>query len=107
MRSAGRRVERSTLLASAIVGTAELRIVVSSDSMRNATATSHGNNRIPDVCGGGVGDPGITGGAHVGPGLIRSSRDVKIRANSPRSSQHQRSSQRAESVSTLRRALYG
>jgi hypothetical protein len=31
------------------------RIVVSSDSMKNATATSHGNNRL-DASEGGAGD---------------------------------------------------
>ena len=37
--------------ASAIVGTAVLRIVVSSDSMKNATATSHGRRRFRDSFG--------------------------------------------------------
>src|SRR5579862_1300880 len=36
----------ATLRASAMVGTAVLRIVVSSDSMKNATATSHGKSRL-------------------------------------------------------------
>jgi hypothetical protein len=35
-----------TLRAAEIVGTAVFRIVVSSDSMKNATATSHGNSRL-------------------------------------------------------------
>src|SRR5438270_5470717 len=38
----------ATLSAAAMVGTAVFRIVVSSDSMKNATATSHGNNRRPE-----------------------------------------------------------
>jgi len=33
-----------TLSAAEIAGTAVLRIVVSNDSMKNATATSHGSN---------------------------------------------------------------
>src|SRR5580692_9389466 len=33
--------------ADATTGTAVLRIVVSSDSMKNATATSHGSSRLP------------------------------------------------------------
>ena len=36
----------ATLSAAAMVGTAVFRIVVSSDSMKNATATSHGNSRL-------------------------------------------------------------
>src|SRR5580692_8594683 len=39
----------ATFRASAIVGTAVFRIVVSSDSMKNATATSHGNSRLLDA----------------------------------------------------------
>src|ERR1700722_17496953 len=40
---------RGTILsASAIVGTAVFRIVVSSDSMKKATATSHGRSRLRD-----------------------------------------------------------
>jgi hypothetical protein len=35
-----------TWSAAEIAGTAVLRIVVSSDSMKNATATSQGNNRL-------------------------------------------------------------
>ena len=38
----------ATLSAAAMVGTAVFRIVVSSDSMKNATATSHGNSRLLD-----------------------------------------------------------
>ena len=37
----------ATLSAAAMVGTAVFRIVVSSDSMKNATATSHGNSLLP------------------------------------------------------------
>src|SRR6202042_2594761 len=37
----------ATFRAAAIVGTAVFRIVVSSDSMKNATATSHGNICLP------------------------------------------------------------
>src|ERR1035438_9366416 len=36
----------ATLRASAIEGTAVFKIVVSSDSMKNATAISHGNSRM-------------------------------------------------------------
>ncbi len=36
----------ATWSASAMVGTAVLRMVVSSDSMKNATATSHGRIRF-------------------------------------------------------------
>src|ERR1022692_4868507 len=39
--------------ASAIVGTAVFRIVESSDSMKNATATSHGSSNFADSIGGG------------------------------------------------------
>ena len=38
----------ATLSASAMAGTAVFRIVVSSDSMKKATATSHGNSRLLD-----------------------------------------------------------
>ena len=44
----------ATPSALAIVGTAVFRIVVSSDSMKKATATSHGNNRFKD-------SPGVSG----------------------------------------------
>src|SRR5579863_2880522 len=40
----------ATLSALAMAGTAVLRIVVSSDSMKNATATSHGSSRLLDSC---------------------------------------------------------
>jgi hypothetical protein len=36
-----------TLSAAEIAGTAVFRIVVSNDSIKNATATSHGNRRLP------------------------------------------------------------
>ena len=39
----------ATLSACAMAGTAVFRIVVSSDSMKNATATSHGNRRLLEV----------------------------------------------------------
>ena len=41
----------ATLSASEIAGTAVFRIVVSSDSIKNATATSHGKNRLLDADG--------------------------------------------------------
>ena len=48
----------TTPSASAIVGTAVFRIVVSSASMRNATATIHGRSRLTEGAGGG-GTPGV------------------------------------------------
>jgi hypothetical protein len=42
----------ATLRAAAIAGTAVLRIVVSNDSIKNATATNHGNNRLAAADGG-------------------------------------------------------
>ena len=44
----------TTPSAFAIVGTAVFRIVVSTDSMKNATATSHGSKRLMDGEGKGV-----------------------------------------------------
>src|SRR5207247_10208058 len=41
----------ATASAFAMAGTAVFRIVVSSDSMKKATATSHGNNRFTDLLG--------------------------------------------------------
>ena len=38
----------TTSSASAIVGTAVFRMVVSIDSIRNATATSHGSRRLTE-----------------------------------------------------------
>jgi hypothetical protein len=46
----------ATPSALAMAGTAVLSTVVSSDSMKNATATSHGSNRFTD-------SPGAAGGA--------------------------------------------
>src|ERR1035441_320073 len=43
----------TTPSASAMVGPAVLRIVVSSDSIRNATATSQGSRRLTEGSGGG------------------------------------------------------
>jgi hypothetical protein len=41
----------ATLSASEMAGTAVLRIVVSNDSMKNATATSHGKSRLLEAEG--------------------------------------------------------
>ena len=41
----------ATFSASEIAGTAVLRIVVSNDSMKNATATSHGKSRLLEADG--------------------------------------------------------
>lgn len=46
--------------AAAMVGTAVFRMVVSSDSMKNATVTSHGTSRFTE--GGTIGDAGGGGG---------------------------------------------
>ena len=43
----------ATWSAPAIVGTAVLRIVVSSDSIKNATAMSHGTRRLLEAANGG------------------------------------------------------
>jgi hypothetical protein len=43
-----------TCRAVEMVGTAVLRIVVSSDSMKNATATNHGRRRLLAAAGWGV-----------------------------------------------------
>src|ERR1035437_7383342 len=40
-----------TLRASEMAGTAVFRIVVSNDSIKNATATSHGKRRLPEAVG--------------------------------------------------------
>ena len=45
----------ATASALAMAGTAVFKIVVSSDSMKNATATSHGSNRFADSPGDGGG----------------------------------------------------
>jgi hypothetical protein len=42
----------ATFNAADTIGTAVFRIVVSSDSMKNATATSHGRNSLLAVDGG-------------------------------------------------------
>ena len=41
----------ATLRAAEIAGTAVFKIVVSSDSIKNATATSHGKSRLLEVDG--------------------------------------------------------
>lgn len=41
----------ATLSASEMAGTAVFRIVVSRDSMKNATATSHGKSRLLEADG--------------------------------------------------------
>ena len=55
----------ATLSASAMAGTAVFRIVVSSDSMKNATATSHGNSRLPEADGGDERRSGVDGFAQT------------------------------------------
>jgi xanthine/uracil permease len=52
----------ATLSAAAMAGTAVLRIVVSSDSMKNATATNHGTKRKLEALrvAGGVPEDGST-----------------------------------------------
>jgi hypothetical protein len=42
----------ATFKAAAMAGTAVFKMVVSRDSMKNATATSHGKRRLLDVPGG-------------------------------------------------------
>ena len=42
----------ATPRASAMIGTAVFKMVASNDSMKNATATSHGSTRLPAVCRG-------------------------------------------------------
>lgn len=46
----------ATWSADAIVGTAVLRIVVSSDSIKNATAISHGTKRLLEAAREGCGE---------------------------------------------------
>ena len=58
----------ATWSAAAIVGTAVLRIVVSSDSMKNATAISHGSSRLLEAASEGCGE-----GASIGLGGLDSS----------------------------------
>src|SRR5208282_1777511 len=63
----------ATWRASAIVGTAVLRIVVSSDSIKNATAISHGTRRLLEAASEGCeeGTPfGLGELKFVGPGCI-------------------------------------
>jgi hypothetical protein len=45
-----------------MAGTAVFRIVVSSDSMKNATATSHGSRRLLEAAGGGVSEGALEAG---------------------------------------------
>src|SRR5271169_5544086 len=63
----------ATWSAPAIVGTAVLRIVVSSDSIKNATAISHGTRRLLEAASEGceAGTPfGLGGLTFVGLGCI-------------------------------------
>src|ERR1700691_5775383 len=53
----------ATWSAAAIAGTAVLRIVVSSDSMKNATAISHGSRRLLEAA-----SEGGTEWPSIGPG---------------------------------------
>jgi hypothetical protein len=53
----------ATWSAAAIVGTAVLRIVVSSDSIKNATAISHGTRRLLEAA-----SAGCEEGTPIGPG---------------------------------------
>lgn len=55
----------ATWRASAIVGTAVFRIVVSSDSIKNATAISHGSSRLLDSA-----SVGCKAGASIGLGEL-------------------------------------
>src|SRR5439155_12922397 len=64
----------ATASACAMAGTAVFRIVVSSDSMKKATATSHGNNRFTD-------SPGAVGGTETAlelAGIILPSADYLV-----------------------------
>src|SRR6476661_10896997 len=69
----------ATFNAAAIVGTAVLRIVVSSDSMKKATAISHGSSRLLESAsvGGGEGFVACLCGltsveiCSIGPGFIK------------------------------------
>src|SRR5579862_7463795 len=54
----------ATLRAAAMVGTAVFRIVVSSDSMKNATAISHGRSRLLESASAG-GEAGVSIGLGV------------------------------------------
>src|ERR1700723_874389 len=72
----------ATWSASDTVGTAVLRIVVSRDSMKNATATSHGSSRL--LASEGAGDGLATfGEGEATIGVHRTnSHDFELRANS-------------------------
>ena len=71
----------TTFSAAAIVGTAVFRIVVSSVSIKKATATSHGNSRLPATLGkrGLNGIPGQTFFMFLGLRLAASVPDLKSR----------------------------
>jgi hypothetical protein len=56
----------ATCSAAAIAGTAVFRIVVSSDSIKSATATSHGSRRLLDGA-----NVGSEGGASIGSGGLK------------------------------------
>ena len=63
----------ATWSAAAMVGTPVFRIVVSSDSMKNATAINHGSRRLLESAteGGGEGAPVALGGiTFVGGGGV-------------------------------------
>jgi hypothetical protein len=63
----------ATWSAAAIAGTAVLRIVVSNDSMKNATAISQGTRRLLETASGSCGGGGLIGPAGltlVGLGCI-------------------------------------
>src|SRR5207247_10600659 len=64
----------ATASAFAMAGTAVFRIVVSSDSMKKATATSHGNNRFTDL----PGAAGRTATALESAGIILPSADYLV-----------------------------
>src|SRR5260370_15209 len=66
-----------TSIACAIVGTAVLRIVVSSDCMKKATATSHGNSRL-------VVSVGVGGGAMVVAMVSRGAGRTTVTLRRPR-----------------------
>jgi len=101
-RAAGLKVIESYPGADAIVGTAVFRIVVSSDSIKNATAISHGNSRVPELAregceeeasiglGGltfvGLGGIGLRDSVHRSP--IRRKPISSIRASISRSIRH-------------------
>src|SRR5580700_933596 len=70
----------ATCKAAEMAGTAVFRIVVSSDTIKNATATSHGSRRLLETAGGGVseGALGVLSGGISSCSSISSSR---FRAN--------------------------